>query len=171
MAAHPLRWSRLVVLGLVSGLAQVAAGVTMYLAGVYVAPWSMWVSIVVLAACIVLGNVWYARRVLGGRTTYGQAFRVGVVIGVATGLVYITYNVISISFVYPHFLDDMVQAVFSQMSVGMNPDQAAGLLARLRSEFTVPGIVVRNLITLSVVGAVLSAMIAVAFRKRRPSAA
>ncbi len=98
MAAHPLRWSRLVVLGLVSGLAQVAAGVTTYLAGVYFAPWSMWVSIVVLAACIALGNAWYARHVLAGRT-------------------------------------------------------------------------VRNLISLSVVGAVLSALIAVAFRKRRPRAA
>ncbi len=80
-----------------------------------------------------------------------------------TGLVYITYNVISISFVYAHFIDDWVQAVFASESVGMDAPRAAQLLESLRTQITLPRIVLNNLTIFAVSGTFLSLLISVAF--------
>ena len=100
---------------------QVAVGVVLYLSGVYFEPWSLRVMMALLAGCIVAGNWWYGKHVLAGHTTCWKALLVGIVISVLMGLMYITYNAVSISFVYAHFFEDMVQAEFARASVGMEP--------------------------------------------------
>ena len=168
MTTYTTRWLPLVVIGLVSGLIQVTAGITMYLSGVYFAPSSMLVSMLALAACIAFGTRWYGRHVLEGRTTYWSALLVGAVIGLCTGLVYVTYNIVSVSFFYPHFLQDMVQAEFArQQALGMDASQAMQVLESLRRETTLRMIVVNNLWTLTRFGIILSAVTAIAFRRKK----
>jgi hypothetical protein len=86
MALKNFNWKILTAIGLLAGLIQVAAGVAMYLAGVYFASWSMFPSLLVLLLCIVFGTRWYRDAVLKGHITYGQALIVGIVISVSTGL-------------------------------------------------------------------------------------
>jgi hypothetical protein len=166
MNSYPIRWAPLVVLGLVCGLMQVAAGVVLYLSGVYFEPWSLRLMVVLLAVCISAGNWWYGKHVLGGHTTYWKALVVGIVISVSMALVYITYNAISISFVYSHFLEDMVQAEFARASSGLGPAQAARLLDSLRSEVTLRNLVVGNFTAASRIGTYLSVLISLAFLQR-----
>lgn len=166
MVANRLRWAPLVGVGLVSGLLHVTAGVSMYLSGVYFAPWSVRFMLCLLAACIAVGNLWYGKHVLGGRTTYWKALLVGVVISVTTGLVYVTYNVVSISLVYPHFLEDMIQAEFARDSVGMDPVRAAQLLDSLRAQITLRSTVAGNFAAVSRLGTILSVLISVGFIRR-----
>jgi hypothetical protein len=45
----------LIGIGVLAGVAQAFAGAAMYLAGVYFAPWSMLVTLVLLVVCIVVG--------------------------------------------------------------------------------------------------------------------
>jgi hypothetical protein len=91
---------------------------------------------------------------------------VGIVISVSMALVYITYNAISISFFYPHFLEDMVQAEFARASAGMDPAQAARLLDSLRAEVTLRNLVVGNFTAASRIGTYLSVLISLAFLQR-----
>ena len=166
MPAYPIRWTPLVALGLACGLVQVAVGVVLYLSGVYFEPWSLRVMMVLLAVCIVAGNWWYGKHVLTGHTTYGKALLVGIVISVLMGLMYIAYNAVSISFVYAHFLEDMVQADFARASVGMDPARAAQLLDSLRAELTLRNLVVGNFTAVARLGTIYSILIAVGFLKR-----
>lgn len=168
MIVHTLRWKPLLAAGLISGLMQVIAGVVMYLSGVYFAVWSGIVSLLLLAACIAAGTRWYVTRVLGGRTTYWTALLVGIVIAVVTGLVYATYNVVSISFVYPHFLEEMAQAEFARRRPGLDQSQTRQVLESLRARTTMGTIVVNNLRAFTAAGTVLAALVAVAFRKSGP---
>jgi hypothetical protein len=85
---------------------------------------------------------------------------------VSMGLVYIAYNALSISFVYAHFLEDMVQAEFARASVGMEPARAAQLLDSLRAELTLRNLVVGNLMAVSRLGTIYSIVISVGFLKR-----
>ena len=168
MTTYTIRWTPLVVVGLVSGLIQVTAGVAMYLAGVYFAPQSPLVSLLVLAAGIAAGTRWYGKHVLEGHTTYWSALLVGVVIALCTGLVYITYNIVSVSFVYPHFLEDMVQAEFArQQALGMDASQAVQVLESLRRETTLRTLVVGNLLGFLRFGIILSALTAIVFRRKK----
>ena len=166
MAAHPVRWVPLVVVGLVAGLVQVAAGVVMYLSGVYFEPSSLRVMTALLAASIAVGTWWYGKHVLGGQTTYWKALLVGIFIAVSCGLTYITYNVVSVSFLYPHFLEDMVQAEFARASAGMDTAGAARLLESLRAEVTLQRLVVGNFTAVLRLGSVFSVLISVGFLKR-----
>jgi hypothetical protein len=154
-------WNRsaLIRLGVLAGLAQVSAGVAMYVAGVYFAPWSMLVSLVVLQICIVVGTRWYARHFLPEGISYKEVVIVGVVISVSTGLVYAIYNLVSIAFIYPHFLDDMVRATVAQRS--------GESFEALRAQVSAPGIAIPNLIRLSVFGTVLSLVSASRLRTRK----
>lgn len=153
----------LIGVGLVSGVAQTVAGVVMYLAGVYFAPWSILVSLFLLLVCIVAGTRWYAVHCLNGEITYLQALRVGIVISVSTGVVYAIYNMVSISWFYPGFLDEVVRARMAQTVVHQ---QVSESFASMRSGLTATAIAIPNLIRLSVVGSVLS-LIGSFFLKRR----
>ncbi len=151
----------LIGVGVLAGLAQVGAGVAMYLAGVYFAPWSMFVNLFLLLLCIVLGTKWYATRYLNRKITYRQAVCVGVVISISTGLIYALYNLISISWFYPNFLDEVVRARMAHPKIAGTTSFAA-----MRAEFGALGIAVPNLIRLSVFGSVLSLLTSLFLKQR-----
>jgi hypothetical protein len=163
MTIYKNRWTALIVVGFAAGLIQVIAGVSMYIAGLYFTRWSIRLSLVLLAICIAAGIWWYRKHVLGGRTTYWSALLAGIVIAVCTGLTYVTYNVISVSFVYRDFLGQMVQAEFErEQAMGMHP-----VLESLRAEATLGNLVAGTFMALARFGTVLSALIAIAFRRKR----
>jgi hypothetical protein len=166
MTAYPLRWAPLLQVGAIAGLANMAVGVVLYLSGVYFEPWSLRLMILLLAVSIAAGNWWYGKHVLGGQTTYWKALLVGVVISVSMALVYITYNAVSISFVYSHFLEEMVLAEFDRASAGMDTTQAARLLDSLRAEATLRNLIVGNFTAASRIGTFWSVVISLAFLQR-----
>jgi len=149
--------------GVVCGLAQVVAGAAMYLAGVYFAPWSMLVSVFLLLVCIVVGTRWCAAHCLNGKITYLQALSVGIVISLSTGLIYALYNVISISWFYPHFLDEVVRARIDHQAV---EQQSTASFAAMRAEVSALGIAIPNLIRLSVIGSILSLLTSLILKQR-----
>ncbi len=148
MALKDLNWTTLLGVGLVAGLIQVATGVALYVAGVYFARWSILVSVLVLFLCIVLGIRWYRDSVLDGQITYRQALVAGIVISVTTGVVYAIYNIISISFVYSRFLEELIS-----------------LNAAMRGQATANTIALSNLIRLSVVGTLVSVLVSLTLKK------
>ena len=155
----------LIGLGLTAGAVQVIAGVVMYLAGVYFAPSSMLVSLFVLLVCIVLGTRWYRDRFLNGEISYWQAVGVGIAISVCTCLVYAVYNMVSISWLYPNFLDEVVRARLAQMAAQGKGTES---FAAMRAEVSAAGIAIPNLIRLALAGTFLS-LISSLFLKRRTS--
>jgi hypothetical protein len=170
MSAEPLRWGPLCLAGLAAGLVHVATGVVLYVSGVYFQPWSVPVMVVLLAACIASGNWWYGTHVMMGQTSYGRALLVGAVISVSSGLIYAAYNVVSISFVYPRFLEDMVQASFARDSIGLDPAAAAQLLDSLRAQLTLRNVAIGNLTAVCSLGIVLSLLISLGFLGKRTRA-
>ena len=168
-----MHWASLVRVGLVAGLVQVLAGAAMYLSGVYFEPWSLPLIMILTVVSIATGNWWYGKHVLAGQTTYWSALLVGVGMSVLMAAVYATYNLVSVSFIYPHFMEDMVQAEFDRASVGLDPAQAAQLLGSLRSQLTLPGLALGNFVGGCRFGTMASVLVALGFmaqwrRLRRP---
>jgi len=157
-------WKALIIVGLVAGLAQVATGVVMYLAGIYFASWSMLVSLFVLLLSIVIGTRWYTGRYQEGEISYSQAFVVGIVISVSTGIVYAIYNIISISFFYPHFLDELLRISTERARANQQTPEA---IASIRETVTANKIAVGNLIRLSIAGSLLSAFTSLTLKTKR----
>ncbi len=136
-------WNRgvLVGVGLVAGAVQATAGLAMYLAGVYFAPWSMGVSVGVFLLCLVVGTRWYTTRFLSNEITYPQAVLVGTVISVCTGVIYACYNLITISYLYPHFLDEVVRA---RISSARADQQGLDSLAAMRAQVSVTSLFLKR---------------------------
>jgi uncharacterized protein DUF4199 len=153
MALKDFNWKILIAIGFLAGLIQVATGVAMYVAGVYFTSWSMFPSLLVLLLCIVFGTRWYRDSVLKGQITYGQALMVGIVISVTTGVVYAIYNIISISFIYPHFLEDMISVNLTLVPASQRTPE---FIAAMRESITAKTIALSNLIRLSVIGTIIS---------------
>lgn len=157
----------LIGIGLIAGAVQAAAGVAMYLTGVYFAPWSMIASLLLLLVCIVVGTSWYRANYLSGEMTYWQALCVGIVISICTGVVYAIYNMVSITWLYPHFLDEVVRARMAHTAV---QQQGTDSFASMRAGVSASGIAISNLIRLSVAGSVLSLLASLFLKRRRGSA-
>ena len=104
-------WKALIAIGLLAGLIQVAAGIVMYVVGIYFVPWSIAISLAVLMLCIVFLTPRYRDSALNGHLSYRQALIIGIVISVCTGVVYAIYNLISISYFYRNFLENMRQGM------------------------------------------------------------
>ena len=99
--------------------------------------------------------------------TYGRALFVGAAIAVCTGLVYAVYNVVSVSLVYPHFLDDMAQARIARQQARLSDaSQMSALAESVRATTTLGRVIRGNVIGLSVTGAVVSLLTAAIFRGR-----
>jgi hypothetical protein len=161
-----LRWDLILRVAAIAALVEVAAGIVMYIGGVYFAPWSGPVSLLVLGGSIAMAQRWYAARTAPERMGYAVALAVGAAVAAITGITYVAYNLVSISFVYPHFIQEMVDARFAQLrSPGMNQEQANQLLSRLRSEITLRTIAVGNLRFLTVMGTLLAAVLAIFTRR------
>ena len=150
------KWKTIIAIGLFAGLIQVATGVAMYLAGIYFVPWSIFVSLFVLLLSIVFGTLWYRASALNGQISFGQALIVGIVISVSTGIVYAVYNIISISFFYPNFLEDMISGSLAP----------ASRRAAMRESVTANTIAASNLIRLSVLGTILSVFASFLLKKK-----
>ena len=71
----------------------------------------------------------------------------GVAISASIAVVYVTYNLVSVTFIYPHFLEEMVLAEFDRASVGLDTAQAAQLLGSLRTEVTLQNLAVGNFVS------------------------
>lgn len=162
MALKDFNWKILVAIGLLAGLIQVAVGVAMYVAGVYFVSWSIFPTLFVLLLSIVFGTRYYRDSVLNGQITYGQALVVGIVISVSTGVVYAIYNVISISFIYPRFLEDLINVNLASAPASERTPQ---FIAALRESVTATTIALSNLIRLSVIGTILSVLASLILKK------
>ena len=163
MALKDFNWKILVAIGLLAGLIQVAVGVAMYVAGVYFVSWSFFPSLFVLLLCVVVGTRLYRDWVLKGRISYGQAFIVGIVISVLTGVVYAIYNIISISFIYPHFLEDLISVNLAMVPASQRTPE---YIAALRESVTANTIALSNLIRLSVVGTIISVFASLVLKRK-----
>jgi Protein of unknown function (DUF4199) len=159
-------WNRaaLVRVGVVAGAVQAAAGIAMYRAGVYFAPWSMGVSVAVLFLCVVGGTYWYRTHFLNDAITYPQAVLMGTIISVCTGVVYACYNLITISYLYPHFLDEVVRARLADAAA---PPQGPDAIAAMRAQVSAAGIAIPNLVRLSVFGTAISLVTSLFLKKTR----
>jgi len=163
VALKDFNWKTLIAIGLLAGLIQVGTGVAMYVAGVYFAPWSILVSVLVLLLCIVFGMRWYRDSAQNGQITYGQALMVGIVISVSTGMVYAVYNIVSIQFIYSRFLEELIS-----LNVAGAPatERTPEFIAAVRERVTANTIALANLIRLSVVGTILSVFASMILKRR-----
>lgn len=159
-------WKVLLVIGLTAGIIQALTGIVMYLAGVYFAVWSMLISGLVLVLCIILGTRWYRNNTLGGTITYSQALMVGIVISVSTGLIYALYTVISVSFFYPNFLDDLIRAQIAVMqNRGLGAEQTEELVASMKRNTSLPAMAIGNLLRLAISGTIFSSITSIILRR------
>jgi hypothetical protein len=152
--------TRVLLAAAAAGVTQAFTGVAMYVAGVYFAPWSMAVSVAVLALCILLGGMWCLKG--ESVVSYRQALAAGVAISLGTGLVYALYNVITIRWFYPAFLDQVASAQLAQLQ-GRGPTPMS--FEAVRVSLTASRLALSNLIRLSVIGCVLSLPIALLHRR------
>jgi hypothetical protein len=162
LSLRTFNWKQLILVAVLAGLAQVAAGIAMYLAGVYFASWSMLVTLLLLLICIICGTRWYAAHPSRPKLNYGETLIIGVVISVSTGIIYAIYNIISISFFYPNFLDDYVRINAANGLFPPTPE----MVSSMRAMVSAPVIAVGNLIRLSIAGTLLSLVASLFLRKK-----
>lgn len=156
---------RILVYGLTAGLIQVLCGIIMYYAGIYFKSWSILISAAVLVVFIYATIKDYSAK--SGISAYWKLVIPGTVVGLLCGVIYSIYNLISIKYFYPEFIDEAISALFLKRSIGLRGDQLEILNNELHTDLTLGSIAFSNLLLLSLIGLVSSLIISV-FIKRKP---
>ena len=126
--------------------------------------WSIFINVFVLLLCIAFGTRWYTAHFMGGHITSTDALVIGALISVFTGLVYAIYNIVSVSFIYPHFLDDLVRFRAARTPLS---EQTPEIIAAMRARITAPRLAWSNFVLLAGTGSLLSLIASPLLKRKR----
>jgi uncharacterized membrane protein YhdT len=98
-------WKPALIYGAIVGLVSILLGVIFYVMNLYAASWTQWltmaVGIAVLAYCLVA----YRNEHLGGFASYGQLFKMALVIGVIASIIGVIYTYLMHGVIDPELAD------------------------------------------------------------------
>lgn len=142
---HQFNLKIVLLMGIISGMVQILAGIIMYICDIYFERWSLAISLFILGLCILIATIVYLKIL--PKSTYRSLLLTGILVGVCTGLLYLVYNIISISFFYPDFISQAIAA---------SDPADSGKMESLNQNTLVASIALSGFLLLSISGLIIS---------------
>jgi uncharacterized membrane-anchored protein len=123
--------------GVIISLALIVFSLILYLAGLDTNPWLMYLSYVLLIAGIVLVQLNFRNKYMGGYIEYGKAFTVGLMTSVFIAVLVGIYTFVFFKYIDPGKMEEsMILAEQKMMDRGMNDqevDQAMAMMQKMQT--------------------------------------
>ncbi len=87
-------WKPALIYGAIVGFVGILLSVIFYVMNLYAASWTQWVSMVVGIAILAYCLVAYRNEHLGGFASYGQLFKMALVIGVVASIIGVIFSTV-----------------------------------------------------------------------------
>ncbi len=125
--------------GLITGLILIIYSLIIYLLGQSLNQYLGYLAIIILAACIYIFSKQYRDKVNQGNIKYGQAFSLGLLVGIFTAILLSFFSYIEVTFIDPSLIDKQLELMQQKMlEKGMSEDQVETAIAMSR-EWMTPG--------------------------------
>jgi uncharacterized membrane protein len=157
------------IYGAILGVASVLVGLILYFMDMSTAKWAMWPTLVIGIAAMVYCLVAYRNEYLGGFASYGQIFKMAIVIGIIASIIGAIYTYLLYGVLDPDLIDKV--RIAAEERIMNNPripesyyDQA---MERLETSLTVKRMIMNSLIWGTVANAILGLIISAFVKKEQ----
>ena len=164
-------WKPALIYGAIVGFVGILVGVIFYVMDLAVANWTQWVSLLISLVIIIYCLVTYKKEYLGGYASYGQIWKMTLVIGIISTIITTIYSYILMGFIDPELIDKM--KIAAEQKVLNNPRIPEAImdsaLERVEKSMVLNRMVIMGLIFGPVVWAILGLIIAAFVKKNNPA--
>jgi hypothetical protein len=125
--------------GLITGLVIIVYSVILYFTGMYLNQTMGYLTILILAVCIFLCSKQYRDNTNNGAITFGQAFSLGILIGIFASILLGFFTFLEITFIDPTIIDKQLDLMQEKLlTKGMTEDQVE-LAINMSKKWMTPG--------------------------------
>jgi len=160
-------WKPALIYGLILGVVAILLNLALYFLNVMTARWAGWVSMAVTIAVMVYCLVAYRNEYLGGFASFGQIFLMGLVIGIISTIISVTFNYLMHTVIDPGLIEKMrIAAEERIMNSPRIPENMYDDLFEKMEQRMQPGrIAIMGLILGPILNAIISLIIAAFVKK------
>jgi len=164
-------WKPALIYGAIVGFVGILVGVIFYVMDLTAESWVQWVSLLISVVVLIYCLTMYKKDYLGGYATYGQIWKMTLVIGVIASILGAIYSYILMGMIDPELIDKL--KLVQEQKIMNNPripegymDQA---LERLDKSMTLGRITIMQLIFGPVMYAIIGLVLAAFIKKNNPA--
>lgn len=152
--------------GLITGLILIIYSLILYLIGQSLNQLLGYLAIIILGACIYLFGKQYRDKVNQGTIKYGQAFTLGLLIGVFTAILLSFFSYIEVTFIDPGLIDKQLELIEQKMlEKGMSEEQVESAIALSRQWMTPGKMFFMSILSFTLWSAIISLITAALVKK------
>ena len=164
-------WKPALIYGAIVGFVGILVGVIFYVMDLAVENWTNYVSMLISVAILIYCLVTYKKEYLGGYASYGQIWKMTLVIGIIATIITTIYSYILMGIIDPGLIDKM--KIAAEQKFLNNPripeSMMDSTLERLENSMNLKRIMIMGLIFGPVVWAILGLIIAAFVKKNNPA--
>jgi len=165
-------WKPALIYGSIVGFVSILLGVIFYVMNLYATSWTQWVSMVVGIAILAYCLVAYRNEHLGGFATYGQLFKMALVIGVIASIIGVIYTYLMYGVIDPE-LSDKLRLVAEEKLMN-NPripeNRLDDMIEKMAKNFELKRMVIMAFVAGVVMNAILGLILAAFIKKEETPA-
>ncbi|MEN8201376.1 MAG: DUF4199 domain-containing protein [Bacteroidota bacterium] len=164
-------WKPALIYGAIVGFVGILVGVIFYVMDLTVESWAPWVSLLVSLVILIYCLLMYRKEYLGGYATFGQMWKMILVVGVIATIITSIYSYIMMGVIDPELIDKLKLA--QEQRLLNNPRIPEGAmdaaLERLDKSMTLGRMTIMALVFSPVMFAIIGLVIAAFVKKDNPA--
>lgn len=153
-------------MGVMVGFVLIIYYVIIYVANMYTSQWTGWLSYLFLIIGMILGVRNYRDKNSGGMISFGQAFSLSFYIGIISGIMYVLFTFIFMTFIAPDMLTNIQDVARKSMEgKGMTDEQVKQAMQMAHFFYTPVGILVLIVVFWLIFDVILSLLVGLIMRR------
>lgn len=164
-------WKPALIYGSIVGFVGILVGVIFYVMDLAAENWTNWVSMLISVVIMIYCLVTYKKEHLGGYASFGQIWKMTLVIGIIATIITTIYSYILMGIIDPGLIDKMKIAAEQKLLNNPRIPEAAMDIAleRLEKSMVLNRMMIMGLILGPVSWAILGLIIAAFVKKNNPA--
>jgi len=164
-------WKPALIYGAIVGFVGILIGVIFYVMDLMTASWTQWLSLLISVVILVYCLSMYKKDYLGGYASYGQIWKMTMVIGVIASIIGAIYSYILMGMIDPELIDKL--KLVQEQKILNNPRIPEGMidqtLERLDKSMELGRMTIMQLIAGPIMYAIIGLVVAAFLKKNNPA--
>ena len=164
-------WKPALIYGAIVGFVGILIGVIFYVMDLMTASWTQWLSLLISVVILVYCLSMYKKDYLGGYASYGQIWKMTMVIGVIASIIGVIYSYILMGVIDPELIDKL--KLVQEQKILNNPRIPEGMidqtLERLDKSMELGRMTIMQLIAGPIMYAIIGLVVAAFLKKNNPA--
>jgi hypothetical protein len=152
--------------GLITGLIVIVYSLILYFTGLHLNQTMGYLTIAIIAVCIYFCSKQYRDTINNGAITFGQAFSLGILIGIFTAILLSFFTFLELTFIDPTIVDKQLEIMQEKLlTKGLSEDQVEQAIIMSKKWMTPGKMFIMSILTFAFYSAIISLVTSALLKK------